>query len=58
MAVSKRKNISVEKMLGNLTPEQLQAFADCYNGGLGSGRKPEQKAIKERTPAKPNKKDK
>lgn len=37
-----KKTISLEKMLGGLTKEQAREFAAAYNGGLGSGKSPEE----------------
>lgn len=37
-----RKNVSVEKTLGKLTPQQRKELANAYNGGLGSGMTPDQ----------------
>lgn len=36
MATKKQKTISVEKMLGKLTPEQSRSLAQQFNGGMGS----------------------
>ena len=39
--MAKRKEVSVAKMLGKLTPKQVESLAEQYNGGLGSGLSPE-----------------
>lgn len=48
-----RKNVSTEKLLGKLTPQQRKEFAAQYNTGLGSGKSPEeyQKSIAADKPA-------
>lgn len=40
--MAKRKEVKLADILGGLTKEQLQAFAEQYNGGLGSGLTPEE----------------
>ena len=40
--MKQREELSLEKLLGGLTKEQIDSLADQYNGGLGSGMTPEE----------------